>query len=147
MNKKMIWLSALVVSMSLSQATFACGCHGSDLPDYKHHEKMIDKLDLTADQSAKIKSIRAHAKEDVMPKLKEMRANRKALNDLANQPALDEDKVNKLIDQQEKLGAEIAKIRVHARHEISLILNEKQKSKLQEMRAKWEKKHSMKKDD
>lgn len=145
MNKKIIWLSALALSMSLSQASFACGCHGGDLPDNKHHEKMIDNLDLTADQAAKIKSIRMHAKDELMPKLNEMRDNRRALNELANEPKLNEDKVGDLIDKQEKLSGEITKIRVHARHEISMVLNEKQKAKMQEMRMKWEKKHHMEK--
>lgn len=145
MNKKMIWLSAFALSMSLSQVSFACGCHGGELPDYKHHEKMIDKLDLTSEQSAKIKRIRAHAKDEIMPKLNEMRDNRRMLNELANEPTLNEDKVANIIEKQEKIGGEIAKIRVHARHEVSMVLNEKQKAKIQEMRMKWEKKHHMEK--
>lgn len=147
MNKKMIWLSALALSMSLSQVTMACGCHEANVTPNKPHEKMIDKLDLTAEQKTKINDIRARAKAEMMPKFKEMHENHKALNELSNEPTLDENKIDKLIENQEKLGGEIAKLRVHTRHEINLILNDKQKMKLHEMKMTWEKNHKTDKDE
>ncbi len=140
MNKKVIWLSAIALSMSVSQATLAChGTHKSMAGG--HFEKMSSKLDLTADQKAKIKTISDQAMETLKPKLQEMRNIHNQLNDLVNAKDIDESKVDDLIKQKTELSASIMKTRLMTRHEINMVLTDAQRAKMADMVAKWKAKH------
>lgn len=140
MNKKMIWLSALALSMSISQATLACDC-GRDWTPGDRMEKMTESLDLTADQKAKIKAIGTQAKESMKPKMVEMRDIRMQLNTLADAKVLDEGKIDALISQRKEIMGTIVKGRLMVRHDISMILTDAQKAKLAQMVAAWKAKH------
>lgn len=148
MNKKTIWLSALAFSVLIGQNAIACdsGCSGSTEHKLhawhmdKHFEKMVGKLDLTADQKNKIKAITDQAKTSMKPKFIEMRTISMQLNDLAKESVLNEGKMQDLITQKEKLVGEITKMRVMTRYQINQVLDAKQKVKMdkmtQEMRDK-----------
>ena len=140
MNKKIIWLSALALSMSLSQATFACDCEMPSSPKDRL-ERMTHKLDLTADQKMKIKAIGDKAREEMKPKYDEMRSNRMQLNELAAAKEIDQAKVDKLIDQNKEIFGTIMKMRVIVRHDVDMLLTDKQKEKLDKMVADWKEKH------
>ena len=144
MNKKIIWLSALALSMSISQATLACGC-GQAYVSGERYEKMTAKLDLTADQKEKIKMISAQAKDSLKPKIEEMRAVRMQLNEQADAATPDESKIDSLINQQKDIAGSIMKIRVMTRHQVAMILTDAQKVTLAKMVSDWKAKH-MKKD-
>lgn len=144
MNKKIIWISAIALSMSVSQATLACGCH-HDMMSGEHYEKMIRKLDLTADQQSKIKAIKDKTREEMKPKFMEMRSIQMQLNTLAGAKDLDKEKVDKLITEKKDIMGSVMLMRVTTRHDIDMVLTAPQKAKLEAMKAKWEAKH-MKKD-
>ena len=140
MNKKIILLSALALSMSLSQATLASDTAMTDVVGSRY-EKMADKLELTSDQKAQIKANSTKAKEQMKPKFQEMRANHMELSQLADAKDLDETKIDKLIDQNKEIIGSLMKMRVTVRHDISMLLTEKQKMKLDGMVSDWKAKH------
>ena len=140
MNKKIIWLSALALSMTISQGALACDCKMSMSPN-QHIEKMTAKLDLTADQKAKIEAITTKAREEMKPKIEEMHASRMQLNELANEKDMDQSKVDKLLDQNKEILGSIMKMRVMVRHDIDMVLTDKQKAKLDSMMSDWKAKH------
>lgn len=144
MNKKTIWLSALALSMSLSQATLACDCEMPSSPKDRL-VRMTEKLDLTAEQKNQIKAISEKAREEMKPKYEQMHANRMQLNELAAAKDVDQTKVDKLIDENKEILGSIMKMRVMVRHDIDMVLNDKQKEKLNKMVSEWKEKH-MKKD-
>ena len=143
MNKKMIWLSAFALSMCVSQVVLACPNQHAWMSGNRF-EKITDKLDLTSDQKAKIKTIKMQTKEKLKPKFTEMHANRIQLNELANADVLDESKIDSVINQQKDLLGSVIKMRVMTRNEISKVLTAEQKSKLHGMIAKWDEKHQKK---
>ena len=140
MNKKIIWLSALALSMSISQATLACDCKVS-ATHKDHFEQMTAKLDLNADQKEKIKEISAKAREEMKPKFMELRENRMKLNELASAKELDKDKIEQLINQNKDIMGSLMNIRIATRHEINMVLNDKQKARLDTMISNWKEKH------
>jgi len=145
MNKKIVWLSALTLAMSVSQASLACDCKVSSLAG-DHFEQMTGKLDLTADQKAKIKVIGAKAREDMKPKFMAMREIRMQLNALASSKELDQDKIDKLIDQNKEILGSLMKMRVMVRHDVDMVLTDKQRAKMDGMISDWKEKQ-MKNDE
>ena len=151
MNKKIICFSALALSMSMSQATLACDCDMNSArgEHYEHmtskFEHMTEKLDLTADQKEKIKTISEKARNDMKPMFEEIRANRMKLNELADAKDIDQTQIDKTIDQNKDIMGSMMKMRVMTRHDIMVVLTDKQKAKLDVMMAHWKAKH-MKKD-
>ena len=104
-------------------------------------ERMTHKLYLTADQKMKIKAIGDKAREEMKPKYDEMRSNRMQLNELAAAKEIDQAKVDKLIDQNKEIFGTIMKMRVIVRHDVDMLLTDKQKEKLDKMVADWKEKH------
>lgn len=140
MNKKIIWLTAFALSMSVSQVTLACGNHHKAFITGERYEKMAEKLDLSADQKTKIKAIGMKARDEMKPKFHEMRVIHKKLNHLAKAKVLDHNKINHLISQQKDLVGAIALMKVTTRHDINMALTDAQKAKLASMVKKWEEK-------
>lgn len=136
MNKKMIWISALALSASISQGVIACDSECSGHSDHKSHhkgkrfEKMMEKLDLTADQEKKIHAIKEQEKASMKHKLPKIHDIDMQLNDLAKANVMDEAKMNDLISQKEKIVSETTKIRVMTQYQINMILDAKQKAKM-----------------
>lgn len=139
MNKKIICLSALALSFSLSQAPLTYAGHSKCFAG-EHVAKMTEKLDLTTDQKAKIKAIREKAKADLMPLHKDMIANRQAVNALFKSGTVDDSKLETLFNQEKETLGSILKVRMMERRDISNLLTDKQKEKLAGMMQKVEKK-------
>ena len=161
MNKKMIWISALALSASISQGVIACDseCPGNVKHHHhmmgKHFDKMMGELDLTAEQEKKIHAIRDQEKASMKPKIMEMHDINIQLNDLAKGNVIDEAKMNDLIAKKEKIVGEMTKNRVMTRYQINMILDAKQKEKMdkmtlemrEKMKEKMEEKMEEKMDD
>ena len=144
MNKKIIALSALALSMSFSQATFACDGLCGDHKSYmagERYQKMTEKLDLTADQKSKIMAIGTKAREDMKPKLEEMRSIHMQLNKLAGEKVLDQGKIDTLVNQKKDIVGAVTQMRITTRHDIDMVLTAPQKAKLDAMVMKWEGTH------
>ena len=143
MNKKLVCLSALALSLSMSQATFACdkmSHFGSD-----RMEKMTEKLDLTADQKAKIKTIREQAHQANLSKYEQLHKLHAQMNDLLSASTVDESKLDDMINQEKDLLGAVIKTHAMERHDISNVLTDQQKTKFKAMLQQWEEKHLEKK--
>jgi len=138
MNKKIMWLSAIALSISVSQATLACNCNVSAV-SVDRFEQMTENLDLTDDQKIKVKAIGEKAREDMSPKFVELRKIRMHLNELASAKELEQSKIDPLIEQNKEVLGAIMKMRVTVRHDVDMILTEKQKAKLDDMVSDWKK--------
>ena len=153
MNKKMIWISVLALSASISQGVMACdsGCSGAKHHPHhmmgKHFEKMMGKLDLTAEQEKKIRAIKDQEQAYMKPQMLEMRDINMQLNDLAKAKVIDEAKMNDFIAKKEKIVGEMTKRRVMARYQINLILDAKQQEKMEKMTLEMREKMKEKMDD
>ena len=140
MNKKIMSLSALVLSMSMSQVTLACSEH------MHHHSgerlvKMAEKLDLNAEQKAKIKAIGEKAHQAVKPAYEELHALRHQSNELLAAEKLDERQLERVIDKEKDVVGTMLKIKAMERRDISSVLTVKQKEKFEAMLQQHEKKY------
>ena len=138
MNKKTTFLSALVLSVSLCQATLASPDQ-TQQPFVDRFEQVSQKLDLNADQKAKIKTIREQAKKDLRPKFIEVRKIHHQLNDLSVSNTIDESKLDSLVNQEKELLGSIVKARVMERRDIFNVLTPEQKIRFSSMVKDWEK--------
>ncbi len=143
MNNKIIWLSAIALSMSINQVSFA-ETHHYHYMTSERYEKLTQKLDLSPEQKTKINSIVSTTKASLKSKYKDMRGIQKQLNELADSNKMDESKVNALINKKKELVGETSKLRITSRHEIYSILTEPQRAKLSAMIAKWKAEHMKK---
>ncbi len=139
MNKKIITLSALAVSLSLSVPL--AYAHHSQCVGGANIEKMVKALDLTPDQKTKIMAIRDQVKPQIQAKRQDMRTVHMQINDLYKADTLDESKLDELINQEKDTFGAILKIRANERRDIAAILTPEQKAKLADMMQKMEKKH------
>jgi len=91
MFKKILCLPFLVLSLSFSQAAFS-----HDEGHHRHHcmHNVINSLDLTADQKAKIKSIKEQAKSELKGKWQERMAIHKQMKTLSHAKTVDHAKLN-----------------------------------------------------
>ena len=149
MKGKILCLSALTIALSLSQSVMACGDKGCSKHMKNHHsesrmDKVVEKLDLSTEQKAKIKVIRTKARADMAPEFKKLHALRHEKNQLVAEPKMNEHKLDKIIHQEKEAWGAIMKIRAMERHDISMELTPKQKEKMKEMTRKWEEKHAEK---
>lgn len=139
MNKKIVTLSALALSLSMGGASLAYADH--QCYSGKRMEKLVDSLDLTADQKAKIKTIRDQAMTAIKPKMDEMHAIHVKINESFKAGTLDDSTLDSLVSQKKEALGEIMKIRLTERRDISNVLTAPQKTKLADMLQQWEAKH------
>ncbi len=136
MIKKMIVLPAvLALSVSFSQATFA-----QDMQMMKGHgqhhmcmQGMMKKLDLKADQKAKIAAIRAEERKATEGKWREVRALRHEMRGHVESDKMDDAKLTALIHKRKELMADILKTKMVAKHDIYNVLDAKQKAAYTQM--------------
>lgn len=138
MNKKMLWIGAVALSLILGQVAFAhegsCGCNGERM------KKMVETLNLDADQQAKLKSIKEQVKASVKSSKDQIKTVRDQIDQLVQSDKMDENKLNDLISQKKDLIANFMKAKLVAKHQIYTILNAQQKTKYQEMMKQWKEK-------
>ena len=151
MNIKCMSLSALALSLSLCQtsAAFASDHDRMKCLDGggKKIHKLIDKLDLTSDQKAKIKDIAEKAKTVEMSKQDELRAIHMQVNDAFQSNSVNETKIDGFVSQEQQVIGAMIKVRMMERLDISNVLTDEQKTKLSDMMKKWKEKHKEHQDD
>ena len=109
-----------------------------------HMDKVMEKLNLSKEQKAKIKVIRSKARAEMAPEFKKLHALRHEKNQLVLEPKMNERKLDTIIHQEKEAWGAVMKIRAMERHDISMELTPKQKETLKEMTQKWEKKREEK---
>ncbi len=143
MNKIMLWTSALILSFAFSQAIFA--------DDQSHNScqqsactcdhELVDKLDLSPDQQAKIKSIRDEARLVRIAHQKERLSLHNQIEELSKADQLDEAKLEILLNRKKEITKSAIKNRMLVKQKIYNVLNAQQKAKYDEMKQEWEDNH------
>lgn len=138
MNLKTLSLSALALSIALSQSAFA-----HDVCEHKHDwiVKVSEKLGLNAEQKTKIKAFADQAKIDVKAKHEEMRMIHMHLNEAYTNNTIDPTKLDGFINQEQQAVGAIIKIRSKERYDAYMVLDDKQKEKMNKMTNEWSKSH------
>ena len=142
MNKKMIWLAAVTLFASVGQVSYAaeakmavdkhesCGCS----------KNFAMKLDLTADQKAKIKVIMEQSHKDTMAQRKAMQPIKEQMRAMITSDTIDQSKLDTLISQKMEIVSSMMKNKIMVKHQIYLLLTPQQKVKFNEMMMKWDQK-------
>ncbi|AHE67259.1 P pilus assembly/Cpx signaling pathway, periplasmic inhibitor/zinc-resistance associated protein [Legionella oakridgensis ATCC 33761 = DSM 21215] len=135
----MILLPALALSLAFSAPSFA-DKNGGQCPCMRL-QKLSQELDLTADQQAKIKAIKEQAQKDMSANEADMKNIRSQIKELIQSEKIDEDKLNKLIEQKKEIIASAMKTKIMMKNQIYNVLNAQQKAKFSALMDKWESKH------
>mgnify|MGYP000488118000 CR=1 FL=1 len=126
MYKKLLGILVLACSFVISTTTFAnseaCG---------EGMSKMIESLKLDDSQKQKIKPILENLKTSMKQSGEQMRDLSKQINDQATSSTMDQSAVNDLIDKKAKLIGDMMKAKVMAKNQIYAVLNDQQKTQLQ----------------
>lgn len=146
MNKKIILLFALALSLCVGPMTVVCADHAKCFMG-AHFAKAVSKLDLTADQKTKIKAIHDKAKEDLAPLHKQMMVTHQQVEELFKSSKMDDSKFDSLINDKKEIIGSIIKIKMNERRDISNVLTEQQKQKLATTLQQREAKHKEKSHD
>ncbi|MDP3706431.1 MAG: Spy/CpxP family protein refolding chaperone [Legionellaceae bacterium] len=151
MNMKFMSLSALALSLSLCQSSVAFAHHEDhercfDAGGMKMH-KMIENLDLTAEQKDKIKSISDKAHEVGKAKRDELHAIHMQVNDVFDSHSMNETKIDGFVSQEQQIIGAMIKLKMMERLDICNVLTDEQRAKMADMMKKWEEKHKEHADD
>lgn len=122
--------------------------HGHD-GHHGHHrhgggffmQRMADKLELTPEQRTSVKAVVEKSKPQMAEFREKMRANRKALRELARDGKADDAKVAALAQEKGTLVADMTIERTRMRSDIRAILTDTQRDKLKQMREQHRKEH------
>ena len=144
MNKKIMWIAALALSLILGQTAFADATHeekSSKSCGCDHMKKMVESLKLDDKQQASLKAIKEQAKESEKANWQQMKDIRLQIDQMVQSDAMDESKLNDLINKKKDLFATMMKTKIMAKHQIYTILNTQQKTQYQQMMKQWEEQH------
>ena len=136
MIKKMMVIPAvLALSVSFSQVTFA---HDMEkMKEQGHHhmcmQGMMKKLDLRADQKAKIVAIRMHERKSMEGKWREVHDLTHQMRAHVESDKMDDAKLTALVHKRKDLMAEIFKAKMVSKYEIYNVLDAKQKAAYTQM--------------
>lgn len=139
-------LSAAILSFSVMQAAPVYADHK---PGHKEGVCIIDKIDhmkdklaLRPDQKEKIKAIKDKARPMMERQMKARHAIHEEVNKLVNEKNLDKMKLDKLAMKEGEVAAAGLKLRVHVKHDVLQILDQKQRDQLkEEMKKMHDKMH------
>jgi len=152
MMKKMLLVSAAILSLSVAQTTIAntttvttnktsttksashCGC--------AHMKAMVRKLNLSAAQQTKINAIKKQAKNSLHTNYQEMKSIHNQIDALIKTDKLNEAQLNSLINQKKDVMASLLKTRTVMKHQIYNTLNAAQKVKYSAMMNQPAHKHA-----
>lgn len=141
---KAVLLSTILVASSVMALPATAGDQGLDVfgesqqkhKKNKHHQKrefrkMVKVLDLSDEQKAQIKAIRAQAKEDKKASKETMRAFKQSVKPLAHSDELDEQAVLDLFETNKDFFAQQLLAEVKTKHAIYQVLTPEQRIKWQ----------------
>ena len=96
--------------------------------------RLMRHLDLTDEQKAQMKAIRQSSRETIKPLRQQLRANKKALNELTANGNFDEAEVTALATQQGALMSQVIVQKQKTKTEIYNVLTSEQQAKLAELK-------------
>ena len=142
MKKHILTLSALALSLSISQTTLACNDHMQHFSG-EHLAKIAEKLHLSTEQRTKIKLIRHNTVDAMAPKFAELQTLHLKTNDLLDKDTLDEKALDTIISQEKETLGDMLKLRIIEKHDIIVLLTPSQKTAFFKMLEKNEHKEHM----
>jgi Spy/CpxP family protein refolding chaperone len=102
-------------------------------------DRMTDRLKLTAEQRASVKTVMEKSKPQIADLREKMRTNRKALREVRRGPKIDEGQVQQLARERGNLVAELIIERTRMRNDIRQVLTDTQREQMRQMREnRWE---------
>lgn len=128
MYKKLASIIILCCSFVFCQAVFA-----DDGICRQGLKKMVESLNLTDDQKAKIHPILDQMKSTMKDSGSQMDGLESQIRDQMNSTTMNQDTVNGLVDKKTALIGTMMKARINAQNQIFGILTADQKSQLQQM--------------
>lgn len=146
---KVNWIISSVLAGSMLTLTTVGAVYACNGPGGKyqggHGDKMthmMQKLDLTPEQSEIIRNIKDEQVEKMSSKRTEMRSIRKALREQVRAEQYDAAKVRELADAKSKIMADMTVARIETMHRIRQQLTAEQVAKMEKMkRARMERKY------
>jgi len=130
-------LSAATLSLALIQAAPLYAdhkpSHHKGTCIIKQIDKIKEKLNLSPEQEASLKTIEAKSQTFMKMRHKELKNIYEEANKIAQNKVIDKQKLDMLADKQCKLARENIKHHVFVRYEIYHILDPKQRQKLQDI--------------
>lgn len=143
MNKKLIWLSAIALIMTLGQPSFACSDDSKHCNTHHRTDNLAKELNLTPEQQAKIQSYKEKAQASFKTNYAQLRTLRTQINSLVQANTMDQAKLDSLIEQVNKIRGSLLKSRIMMQHEMFTLLDSKQKAKFLMLKKKWDLDHSI----
>ena len=127
MYKKIIGSLALACSLAISSTAFAFfpGC-GDGM------KKMVESLNLDTAQKEKVKPILETLKSSLKASGEQMNDLDKQIKEQTTSATMDQSAIDGLIDKKAKLIGDMMKAKATAKNQVYNILNEQQKTKIQE---------------
>ncbi len=122
-----IGVAVLLTGSSFAQNTEMAPAKKAEFRKGKHHRMMADIPNLTEDQKAEIKKIKAESRKSSEPQRKEMKDLRSKLNTLKTAENPDQQQINSLIDKSAKMKAEMEKSRTASELKVRGILTPEQR--------------------
>ena len=142
--KKILGLTVLALSLSLSQAPLAIAGNTCWKEQEMKMQSMMNKLHLSAEQHTKIKAIMDSTKQKLQPVREKMHDVREKINAAFKANDIDAKKQEMFVNEEiEQIGKSL-KIRMEERVEIHNVLTEAQRTKLMEMKEEAKAKHKNK---
>lgn len=126
MKKNMLWISLLLLGFALNtfgQPRYPSRFRGERL----QREHFLGIPDLTDEQIEQIKDIQIAHLKDIQPIQNDLKINRATLNALLTEYEPDTTEINKLIERNSQLSAEIQKKNVAYKFRVRNLLTDDQK--------------------
>lgn len=144
MIKKFIWFTACALALMIGQTSYACPaetnpskhCYCNDI------KKSANQLNLTKEQKIKIKAIKTQTRTGAKANYAQLKVLRQQINSFTTTEKIDEAKLDNLINQRSKIKNALLKNHIMMRHQIYILLTDKQKQQYQEMMNQHQHKHS-----
>lgn len=139
MSKKFIWLSIVVLSLTIGQTSFACATDKNKTAhcDCKQgSSRTTDKLNLTDEQKVKIQALKTQNLQTFKTNIQKLKAIRPQIISLINSDKMDETKLDALLAQRSQIKNSMVKNRIMMQHQIYSLLTEEQKSKYRDLTKK-----------
>lgn len=128
MKKLMSTIGVIALLMGTSFAQDAAPSKEMRQGKQGKHQAMLEELpDLTENQKAQIKDIREESREKMEPQRDEMKKLRSKMMELKSAEKPDQEQINKLIDEQAKLKAQMEKNRTASELKVRELLTPEQR--------------------
>lgn len=128
MKKLMSTIGVIALLMGTSFAQDAAPSKEMRQGKQGKHQAMLEELpDLTENQKAQIKDIREESREKMEPQREEMKKLRSKMMELKSAENPDQEQINRLIDEQAKLKAQMEKTRTASELKVRELLTPEQR--------------------